>query len=77
MYFEINVAKKSKIDGAYRHYFATAERSISTETELKGMLIHFKHLFPEPEFNIIATGYEKIGHPVDINELLDINESEK
>lgn len=69
MYYEINVSKRST-RGHYVHYFATAERSIGSETELKTMLAQFGELFPEPEYNITAHKYEKIGYGIDINELL-------
>jgi len=69
MYYEINVSKLVKRSGVverYEHYFATAERSITSTKELKVIYDHFVELFPEPEFNLTVTNYEKIGHFIDV-----------
>lgn len=41
MYYEINVSRLG------RHYFATAERSITTKRDAQDMYWHFKRLFSE------------------------------
>ena len=41
MYYEINVSKNG------RHYFATAERSITSFTQAEGLYKIFKEKFPE------------------------------
>ena len=51
MYYEINVAKKDS-KGQYRHYFATAPRSLTFYKEAIKVLKHFIVLFPAPEYNM-------------------------
>ena len=68
MYYEINVAKRC--DGDYRHVFATAERSGPSEYALKQMLKEIKPKFPEPEYLITVTVWDKVGHQIDIKEIL-------
>lgn len=43
MYYEINVSLNGK------HYFATAERSLTDKETAVNMAIHFKFLFPEKD----------------------------
>ena len=63
MYYEINVSKNGK------HYFATAERSITSHTQAEGLYMVFKEKFPENEgYEISVTRWEKIGKPVNMNE---------
>lgn len=57
MYYEINVAKLAPTSyydptPSYRHYFATAPRSISDSKTAVAVLKDFQVRFPEPEFNI-------------------------
>jgi len=54
MYYEINVSKKDK-DGTYRHYFATARRSLTNSTNAVMVLKHFQVLFPTPDYDIIVS----------------------
>lgn len=57
MYYEINVS----ING--RHFFATAERSITTAAELAAALRVFREKFPACEgYGISVTKWEKVGH---------------
>lgn len=58
MYYEINVSKKAK-NGMYKHYFATAERSLDSLSEAQNMVIVFMEKFPEPKFKINVTRYEE------------------
>ena len=60
MYYEINVSKLAKND-MYKHYFATAERSLDSLSEAKQMVKVFMEKFPEPKFKIKVTRYEEIG----------------
>ncbi len=61
MYYEINVSKNG------RHYFATAERSITSLTQAEGLYMVFKEKFPENEgYKIDVTRWEKVGHPIKI-----------
>lgn len=59
MYYEINVA----LNGS--HLFATAERSITTTTQLKKVYRLFKEKFPESEgYTLSVTEYSLVGHPI-------------
>lgn len=49
--YEINVSKR-EADGGYRHYFATASRSITNRLALEKVVADFVNRFPSPEFNI-------------------------
>jgi len=77
MYYEINVAKLVKVHSrscSYKHFFATAKRSITTEFELKEVLKHFLVIFPSPEFLMNVTRYQEIGEGLNVNDILN-NES--
>ena len=65
MYYEINIAKDGK------HFFATAERSITTEEELKKALIIFQNKFPKEEgYEIIITlEYPKTSYLLNIDDI--------
>ena len=65
MYYEINIAKDGK------HFFATAERSITTEKELKKALIVFQNKFPKEEgYEIIITSeYPKTSYLLNIDDI--------
>lgn len=57
MNIEINVAKKTaekdyKGNPTYKHFFATAERSITNSDELKKVLPIMREKFPFPEYRI-------------------------
>ena len=61
MYYEINVSKNG------RHYFATAERSITRLTQAEGLYMVFKEKFPESEgYEISVTEWNKVGKSVEI-----------
>ena len=68
MYYEINVAKKSK--EGYRHFFATAKRSITLLFDLHKVYKVFKTVFPEPEYKIDITKWEETGHGIDPKSLI-------
>lgn len=62
MYYEINVSKNGY------HFFATAERSITTQQQAEKMYKLFKEKFPESEgYSISVTQWNKIGKPIEIN----------
>jgi hypothetical protein len=61
MYYEINVS----LNGY--HYFATHERSVQTERQMKEMVHTFKKKFPKSEgYEITCTRWENQGTPIDI-----------
>lgn len=65
MRYEINVAKNGK------HFFATAERSITTIEQLRAV---FKSLLPilrEPEYTVSVSCIETVGREMDITEILE------
>lgn len=65
MYYEVNVSRYK------RHVFATHERSVTTEWELKEILKLFSEKFPESEgFNIMVTQYWKAGETIDVDKYL-------
>jgi hypothetical protein len=56
MYYEINVSLNGQ------HYFATAERSITTEKQAEEMLEHFSDLFPAADgYQIKVTEWRNVG----------------
>lgn len=73
MYYEINIAKRtSKIgEPLYAHYFATAERSITTKERLIEVYAKLKETFPAPEYKIMVTQYSKVGEGIDMKELIN------
>ena len=68
-HYEINVAKKDgeypNGETRYKHYFATAERSITSEDACRTTYRHFAEVFPAPEYNITVTYYP--GHGTILN----------
>ena len=59
MHYEINVSKDGK------HFFATAERSITSLTKAEEMYMLFKEKFPESEgYEISVTRWENRGTPI-------------
>lgn len=65
MNYEINVA----LNG--RHFFATHERSITTEWELKKVLEVFVQKFPKEEgYQISVSHWEKRGKELNIEDIL-------
>ncbi len=62
--YKINVAKKDS-RGMWGHLFATDTRSLHTESEAKELYELFKEKFPEPDYDILVTRVETIGHPVE------------
>lgn len=68
MYYEINIAKRNA-KGEYIHYFATAERSITTIDNAKEIYNELCKAFPEPNYNITVSKIEKIGTFIDVHTL--------
>ena len=65
MYYEINIALNGK------HFFATDERSIRTEWELKRVLEVFTQKFPKKEgYEITVSYWEKRGKELKIEDIL-------
>jgi len=75
MFYEINVAKDTKSNYRnevnYRHFFATAPRSITTDDELKTALEIFMVAFPEPMYNITVTRDDQRSEGVNIEDFLN------
>ena len=68
MYYEINVALNGK------HFFATAERSITNKWKLKEVYNVIKEKFPQDEgYDISVTLYETIGKSVDMESENNVN----
>lgn len=62
MYYEINVSKNGM------HFFATAERSITSFDKLKEVVQVFNEKFPEEQgYRISVTQWEKLGKSVDLS----------
>lgn len=62
MYYEINVACNGK------HFFATAERSITNPWDLKEKLKVFIQKFPESEgYKLSVTKWKKTGETLEID----------
>jgi hypothetical protein len=61
MYYEINVSK----DG--RHFFATAERSLTDKSKMKTVFDKLKESFTEEEgYRIDVTYWEKAGKIIEV-----------
>lgn len=68
MYYEINVALNGK------HFFATAERSITNKWKLKEVYSTIKEKFPQEEgYDISVTLYETVGKSVDMESENNVN----
>jgi hypothetical protein len=62
MSYEINISKNGK------HYFATAERSLTTLSESTKVYNELKEFYPESQgFNLSMTKWEKIGKEIKID----------
>ena len=59
MYYEINISENGK------HLFATAERSITNEYQLKKVYDKLKMAFSEPQYVITVLRYEKTGKVIE------------
>lgn len=71
MHYEINIAKKEKDSSSYRHFFATAPRSITDDQKLFEVVRELKKKFPEPEYNLTVSKWETIGKDVDVTEIVE------
>ena len=67
-YYEINVSRDtgSAQSPRFVHFFATAERSITNETELHKVYDALKLAFPLPEFLITVTRWETTGRQINM-----------
>ena len=64
MYYEINVSLNGK------HFFATAERSVTGEWRLREVYKVLKEKFPKEEgYEISVTRWDKVGHHINTEEL--------
>ncbi len=64
MYYEINVS----LNG--RHFFATAKRSITSQSDLKKVYPAIKAKFPEEEgYKLTVMEYPQIARGIDTSEL--------
>jgi hypothetical protein len=75
MYYEINVYKNVRThindDITFKHFFATAPRSITTKAKLKEVLTTFLVVFPEPMYGISVTMDKEEREGVFISEIID------
>ncbi len=78
-YYEINVARKNQtINPRWKHFFATAPRSIKCLSDLHRVLPEMLRAFPPPEFEVTLTFWEGKGHDIDIHEVLgDLDQVQK
>lgn len=73
-YYEVNVGKCINLTGRgtaparYKHLFATAPRSITSEADLRIVLDEIKAKFPEPEYQVSANYVEVVGHIIDTSD---------
>lgn len=68
MYYEINIALNGK------HFFATAERSITNKWKLKEVYDVLKEKFPQEEgYDISITYYETVGKSIDMESENNVN----
>lgn len=68
MYYEINVALNGK------HFFATAERSITNKWKLKEVYSVLRDKFPQKEgYDISVTFYETFGKSVNMEDENNVN----
>lgn len=62
MYYEINVTYNNK------HFFATADRSITNKDKLKEVYNTIKEKFPESEgYSVTVSKWETVGRYIDMN----------
>ena len=58
MHYEINVSRSG------RHFFATAERSLTTEAQAREAYRQLSDRFPEPEFQVTVSLFQVTGRDV-------------
>lgn len=67
MNYVINVALNGK------HFFATAERSATTEWQAALLFTAIREKFPEADgYSVTCTQWETVGHPIAPDELLKL-----
>jgi hypothetical protein len=73
MYYEINIAKTTHsvaaLGSKYRHFFATAPRSITTLDELIEVYDALREAFPLPDYIMTVTQYEEFGKSVNMDRI--------
>ncbi len=75
MHYEINVSKCDNPVGRgterprYSHFFATAERSITTAKQCKAVYDELVKAFPEPDYQISITRNETTGYMIDPSDI--------
>jgi hypothetical protein len=71
MYYEINVSKMTPSVSRpyYKHFFATAERSITTLADMQQVYAALKAAFPQPEYLLTVSRYETSGYVIDMEKL--------
>jgi hypothetical protein len=65
-HFEVNVAERTTYqDGrvAYKHLFATAERSITDVAKAQHIADMLRRAFPAPQYEVTVTEWEATGTP--------------
>jgi len=81
MYYEINVSKRiengfnsegKKYAPEYRHFFATAPRSCTSQSQLKKVLKEIVEKFPKPAYEVMVTYNSEQIEGVNVNEVLGI-----
>jgi len=72
MYYEINVAKLEEKTLQYKHFFATAKRSLTTIRETKSMVKLFIEKFPEPEYNITVSYIPEVSEMYNTKDFLEL-----
>jgi hypothetical protein len=77
MYYEINVSKnmnpKPGGEPSFRHYFATAPRSLTSQKETQKMLSHFQKLFPSPDYKISVSMNPEQSYHWDLEIFLELS----
>lgn len=63
MYYEINVSQANSL-GQYSHFFATAERSLTTIDKCQFVYKALLKAFPAPQFKIDVTRWDKTGQEI-------------
>ena len=72
MYYEINVAKLHEGTGRYQHYFATAERSISSMRELRDLYKDISQRFPASQgFEVTCSEWSRTGKELDASSVMN------
>ncbi len=74
MWYEINVSER--IDAHYVHLFATHERSLTNEKQMKKVYGHLITKFPSPDFCVSVIKCEKIDESIEVAIVKLLHDSE-